>query len=922
MTQTQLSIIAAAALTMAPVHGAPRSQPDGAQPPAQTTQPSQPPKFQSSVDVTSIDVSVVDERGRPIKDLRPADFNVRIDASARRVVSAEWVSLAPEKAEKAAPAAPLPEGYSSNENATGGRLIMIVVDEPNIRFGGALALSKAAGGFIDHLTSSDRVSAVGLGTGSPATPFIADRARVKQAISRMVGQKPSPNGLRQYNIALTEALAIANGDQSTTELVIARECANERTPDGRMLCAQAIQFEAHEAALNVKQGADQTIRGLRDLLIALKGIEGSKTLILMSEGFIMDSTSADVIELGSLAAAARTSLYALQLDNQMFDITDARMPMASGADRSARSLGLETLAGASRGTLFKITGSESAVFDRIEAELAGYYLLGVESDTRDSDGRSHPVRVDVPRRGALVRARRQILSASAADLRPKSPREAVANGLSAPLLLSALPLRVVTFTLQGPERAKLQLLIHADIGTDYAASKRMALGYVISDAQGRTVDSQTADVRLAPVMNGVPSALEYVAGASVAPGDYTLRLAVADGDKVGSIEHPIHASLLDAGPVKTSELMVGGPLEAGTLLRPTIGYTVTYGIVHGYLEAYGADAASLKVKYEIAADDRSPAIMTADVPGRAAGDGRMLFTYVTVIRALPPGKYVLRAVMTKSDQMVKTLTRAFEVASPAVLMTSASGLGSNAPSTDGELFLPVEEKAFATPFRADEALKTATLEPFRARLAPGVKDAFDKGIAFIGAKDYTRAETNFKAAIQPDNDSTSAMTYLAVCFAASGHDVEAASAFQTALVDGSDIPQIYVWLSEALLRTHELAAARSVLEEASGRWPADARFTRPLAMLFGTFGKGREAVRTLERYIASGASGTDGHADRDALAMGVEWIYQVHAAGAVVHSRAEDLKLAHSYADQYAKASGPKQELLKQWLDFLDREKR
>jgi VWFA-related protein len=904
MTETQLAAVAAAVLAI---------------------QGTQPPKFQSSVDVTPIDVSVVDDRGRPISDLSPADFTVRIDGNTRRVVSAEWVPLVSDQKAAAAPAAPLPAGYSSNENAAVGRLIMIVVDEPNIRFGGALGLLKAAGAFIDHLSPSDRVAAVGLGLGSPVTPFLADRARVKQAISRMTGQKSTSRSLRQYNIAMTEALSIANGDRLTNDIVVSRECASERTAEARQTCAQMVQFEALEMAQTVKYGADQTIRGLRDVLSSLKAIDGSKTLVLMSEGFVVDATTAEIIEIGALAAAARTSLYALQLDNQLFDITDARMPMTSGADRQARSEGLETLAGASRGTIFRVTGSESAVFDRIEAELAGYYLLGVESDPRDRDGRPHPVRVDVPRRGALVRARRQILTV-AAEPRPPSPRAAVARGLSAPLLLSALPLRVATFTLQGPERSKLQLLIHADIGADYATPKRMSLGYVITDAQGRMVDSQAADVRLTPAMTGVPSSLEYVAGASVAPGDYTLRLAVADGDKVGSIEHPIHAALQDAGPVQTSELMVGGPIEAGQPLRPTIGYTVAYGIVHGYLEAYGADAASMRVKYEIATDERSPAIMTDDVAGRPAGEGRVLFTHVTIVRALPPGKYVLRAVMTKDDRPVKTMARAFEVAAPPVLMTSASGLGSNSPSTDGELFLPVEDTVFATPFKPGDALKPATLEPFRARLAPApgaaavpaVNAAFEKGLEFLAAKDYVRAEASFKSAIQPDVDSTPGMTYLAVCFAASGHDVEATSAFQTALVDGSDIPQIYLWLSDALLRSHELAAARSVLEEASGRWPSDARFTRPLAMLFATFGKGREAVRTLERYLASG---TDARADSEALAVGVEWIYQVHAAGAVVHSRTEDLKLAHGYADRYAKATGPKQELLKQWLDFLDHQK-
>ena len=58
------------------------------------------------------------------------------------------------------------------------------------------------------------------------------------------------------------------------------------------------------------------------------------------------------------------------------------------------------LAGASRGALFNVTGTGETLFDRIASELSGYYLLGVESDGRDKDGKPHPIRVDVPRKGA------------------------------------------------------------------------------------------------------------------------------------------------------------------------------------------------------------------------------------------------------------------------------------------------------------------------------------------------------------------------------------------------------------------------------------------------------------------------------------------------------------------------------------------
>ena len=56
-------------------------------------QQAQTPVFRSSVEVTSIDVGVVDDRGRPVMGLGPADFTVQIDGTMRRVVSADWVSL-------------------------------------------------------------------------------------------------------------------------------------------------------------------------------------------------------------------------------------------------------------------------------------------------------------------------------------------------------------------------------------------------------------------------------------------------------------------------------------------------------------------------------------------------------------------------------------------------------------------------------------------------------------------------------------------------------------------------------------------------------------------------------------------------------------------------------------------------------------
>jgi len=585
--------------------------------------------------------------------------------------------------------------------------------------------------------------------------------------------------------------------------------------------------------------------------------------------------------------------------------------MATMDDRYVRAEGLELLTSASRGALFNIVGTGAGVFDRIEAELSGYYLIGVESNPADRDGKTHSVRVEVNRKGLIVRSRRGFVS-SPADGAAKSPREQVAAAIATPLPIAALPLRATTFSLQGPEQGKVQLLIHADIGTDYSTPKNATVGYSITDSEGRMVDSQIGEARLPPVMNGVPSALQFTAGASVSPGQYTLKLAVNEGDRIGTVEHEFTAGVAASGPFTVSDLMAGGPLNgAEDLLQPTVGYTVVFGTVQGYVEAYGEGAGDLKAKFELAPSEKGDALVTQEVPVRSAGGGkRAIFSKALPVRQLPPGKYVLRAELSGPQGTVQQLTRSFEVAAPAVLMSSAD---SGAILSTMDVFLPVVDTMLSRPFDRNDLSRDETLKAFRERVAAPARTAFDAGVSALVSGDYPAAESNLKAALDTDNENTSVLAYLAAVFAAAGRDDQAAGAWQTSLIDGSDFPQIYEWLADALMRERRMAEARAVLEEAMAKWPGDIRFVRPMAMISATFGQGQQAVRLLERYLEAHPN------EPESLQLGVEWIYHLKLARAAAHSPAEDAKVARTYANAYIKAKGPQQALVRRWIEYIEK---
>jgi hypothetical protein len=104
----------------------------------------EPPVFPAAVDLVAVDVTVVDDKGRPISELRPEDFTVLVDGQARRIASARFLRHAPDlpagpPARDAKAAPPTPPAYTSNADTPPGRLIVLVPDVGNLSTAGGAA---------------------------------------------------------------------------------------------------------------------------------------------------------------------------------------------------------------------------------------------------------------------------------------------------------------------------------------------------------------------------------------------------------------------------------------------------------------------------------------------------------------------------------------------------------------------------------------------------------------------------------------------------------------------------------------------------------------------------------------------------------------------------------------------------------------
>ena len=134
-----------------------------------------------------------------------------------------------------------------------------------------------------------------------------------------------------------------------------------------------------------------SLGGLRAVFDGLRGIEGPKTVVLVSEG-LGGEMRAELRELAQVAArgAGHALRAAARHARHGHDARTAQVS-ASREDRELETGSIYDLASLARGTVLRVSGSAEQPFQRIARELMGYYLIGFAPEPGDRDGKSHAV---------------------------------------------------------------------------------------------------------------------------------------------------------------------------------------------------------------------------------------------------------------------------------------------------------------------------------------------------------------------------------------------------------------------------------------------------------------------------------------------------------------------------------------------------
>jgi VWFA-related protein len=902
----------------------------------------QPPRttFRSNVDLVPVDVNVIDKNGRPVSDLRAADFTLAVDGKPRRIASAQFISV-----ERAIPAAPpKPMEYNSNAGAAGGRLVMLVIDSGNIGAGRGKAAIEAAKRFLGSLNRADRVGLVTIPGAGPQIEFTSNHALVQTLLENVVGQASERMGPQR--MGLSEAVAFQRNDESTIAFVIDRECAADPTAVSKQACRQQLVGDADQLLSFARERTRNSLIALRYLFEKVATSDTPKTMVLLSEGLLLDRDNSDVGWVGPRASAGHITLYVLQLDAPEVDASSRMSSPSLGNDRELLRQGLDRLAGLARGDVFRIVANADFAFQRLALELSGYYLLSFEPEPGDRDGKPHKIKIDISRRDLTLRSRREF-SIGVAPARAVD--DVVLETLRAPLLAADIPLKLTTYTFQDPDSSKLKIILVADIDRSLDPEGPLSLGYMMLDEQGKLVSSLLEKAVSEPVDRRT-RVQKYVGAAVAPPGVYTLKLAVVDGTgKRGSVERTFPARINGFGQLHVTDLLIAdNSVRSADGLPPAVAADFAGDEIHGYVELFSDVPEQLRnatVVIEVAQDESARALDST--PARfqqvqTGADRRRVAEAGVPIALLPPGEYVARAVISVSGRKVGQVVRPFRVTRTAAAV-SAPGAGTvpmkaAAPIAFTSRIDAFDKSSVLTPqvlgFFLDrmsaaaaanvaavrpavESVRAGKFEEAKRALAPTGDDqlapVFLKGLVMLSGGDLNGAAGRFRDALRMDPEFFSAAFYLGACYAAGGKDRDAAGAWQTSLITESNAPFVYTLLGDALLRLRDMDRAIDVLTEARALWPADDQVTIRLGTALVMANKPGEALTVLDPYLAAHP------ADTERLFLALRALYEARSTGHPIGTLASDRARFTRYADAYAAAKGPQEALVGQWRKYVEK---
>lgn len=377
-------------------------------PPPQTPQK---PTFVTRIDSVSVDVIVTDKDGRPVLDLTRDDFEVQENKKPQTVESFKLIQIDdgqdPDPAKNRAIRSLDDQARETARDDV--RVIVLFLDDYHTRLGNSMAVREKVARFVRDLNPRDLVAIMTPLLSTAAVTFSRNHDATARQIMAFQGRKfdytPKHPAEEIYMRMEPQAIEMLRNQIVTSALE--GLCVYLGTlREGR----KTIVYVSEGMTTSVPPGARTT---------GITGMQGSPTqppptgivAEMQTQRALQTQQSMLLDRMRFIFAAAgrsNTSIYTLDprgLAASEYDIADAvsleddRRSLNESMD-SLRILASNTDGRAMVGSNDPLPGLKQMLRDS-----SAYYLLGYTSTEAPRDGKFHPIKVTVKRKGVDVRSR-------------------------------------------------------------------------------------------------------------------------------------------------------------------------------------------------------------------------------------------------------------------------------------------------------------------------------------------------------------------------------------------------------------------------------------------------------------------------------------------------------------------------------------
>lgn len=393
---------------------------------AQTPPPKTPPPqkqddttIRIETELVQIEVIVTDKAGKPVRDLKREDFELKEDGKPQDIsyfslgtttAPARWLSTEPKaKGKDATPAPATPEVRS-------GRYIVLTIDDLHLSFGNLSYARQALLKFVDEqLTLDDQVALITTsGQLGLHQQFTNNREVLKRAINRLAFMQRSValNTSDVPRLTPYQAELIDNNIPDALALAV-NEIMAKMPGTTRQMATSMAQSKARMVVAENTSITRATLDTLENIIRSLRTLPGRKTMVMLSDGFLLggfnQGATYDVRKITDAATRAGVVIYALDTRGlvampEAFDASQpgfgneqppgARMSMESAAIEANRD-GLNALSRDTGGFPIFNNNDLSLGLKKIIADTEVYYLLAFEPVVSYRDGRFRKLEVRV-----------------------------------------------------------------------------------------------------------------------------------------------------------------------------------------------------------------------------------------------------------------------------------------------------------------------------------------------------------------------------------------------------------------------------------------------------------------------------------------------------------------------------------------------